>query len=130
MSLCILLTVCIAAFLSAFAFASSYRPDSLTVVGNIETTKPITLYIVGIPTFQYTLQKSASFSTVIPLLPNLQYRTEYVTDGIIVADKLVPTKGKVADLDRFVNEVTLSQTAHIQPQIQVNDEQVIRFLSK
>ncbi len=103
------------------------RSSEIKVAGDIETTTPISLYIVGTPTFQYTFQKSSPLSIVLPLLPHVQYRAEYVADGMIVADKpIVPTEGKVANLGRFVNQ--LRPVTPIRPRIEVTDDQVAKFL--
>jgi hypothetical protein len=107
------------------------QQDKLTITGEIKSSEPVTVYIVGIPQFQYTQQNSGPFSTSIPFLPDLQYRAEYVVNGRVLTEKYLKVNGKEANLDVFENLVTTpAAEPKIQPRVEVSNEAVNQFLSK
>jgi hypothetical protein len=107
------------------------QQDQLTITGSIESGQPVTVYIVGIPQFQYTQQNSGPFSTSIPYIPDLQYRAEYVVDGRVATEKYLKITGKQASLDVFQNLVTAAAgEPTIQPKLEVTDEAAKQFLAQ
>lgn len=107
------------------------REDTLSVRGEIKSSEPVTVYIVGIPQFQYTQQNSGPFSTSIPFLPDMQYRAEYVVNGKVLTEKYLKVNGKEANLDVFENLVVPSAAEpNIEPKVEANDAAVKKFLSK
>ena len=107
------------------------QQDRLTVSGEIKSAEPVTLYIVGIPYFQYTQQGSGPFSTSVPLLPEMQYRAEYVVNGKVLNEKYMKISGKEANLDVFENLVSVTAAEpSIQPRVEVSEEDARQFLSK
>ena len=104
--------------------------DTLKVTGEINSKEPVTMYIVGIPQFQYTQQNSGPFSTSIPFLPDLTYRAEYVVNGKVLNEKYLKIKGKEANLEIFENLVTPTATEpKIQPKVEASDAAVKQFLA-
>lgn len=116
--------------LAAWYWAQSYRPRMVEVVGEVTTASPVTLYIIAVPGFEQTIQKSDRFIVNIPVLPDFTYRAEYVADGTIVADRLFSTEQSVADLGKFVNELkTIVPRAEVKPTIKDSDKAIERFLN-
>ena len=106
------------------------QQDRLAISGEIKSSEPVTVYIVGIPQFQYTQQNSGPFSTSIPFLPDLQYRAEYVVNGKVLTEKYLKVKGKAANLDVFENLVAPpAADPAIQPKVEASDETVKQFLA-
>ena len=104
--------------------------DTLTVTGEINSKDPVTMYIVGIPQFQYTQQNSGPFSTSIPFLPDLTYRAEYVVNGKVLNEKYLKIKGKEANLDVFDNQLPdAASEPRIQPKMEASDAAVKQFLA-
>jgi hypothetical protein len=110
---------------------SHSQEDTLTVTGEIKSSEPVTVYIVGIPQFQYTQQNSGPFSTSIPYLPDTQYRAEYVVNGKVLTEKYLKVNGREANLDVFENLVTTpAAEPMIEPKVEASDAAVRQFLSK
>jgi hypothetical protein len=106
------------------------QQDSLAITGEIKSNEPVTVYFVGIPQFQYTQQNSGQFSTSLPLIPDLQYRAEYVVNGKVVTEKYLKINGKAANLDVFENQITASASEPaIQPKVEASDAEVKQFLA-
>jgi hypothetical protein len=104
-------------------------PDPVRLVGEIETTQPVTVYIVGVPEFQYTQTNSGTLHTQVPLLPNGIYRAKYVIGTEVVDDKPLVVSGRTARLDRFVNRIPAAPAADLGVQDDVGNEAARRFLS-
>lgn len=103
--------ILIAAIPSLFLHSMS-QLKRVRVEGRVDTKNAVTVDVIGIPHLERTMQTSGPFSFTLPILPDYEYRADYIVKGRIVNTESIsiPTDGtKVIHLEPFRDQTPPSE---------------------